>query len=47
MIKSYWIVVIVFVKVGVGWGGVGWGGKDDSVGWVIEVMVVVVGWKLL
>jgi hypothetical protein len=26
---------------------VGWGGKDDSVGWVIEVMVVVVGWKLL
>jgi hypothetical protein len=42
MIKSYWIVVIVFVKVGVGWGG-----KDDSVGWVIEVMVVVVGWKLL
>jgi hypothetical protein len=30
-----------------GRGGVGWGGKDDSVGWVIEVVVVVVGWKLL
>lgn len=30
MIKSYWIVAIVFVKVGVGWGDNG--GKDYSVG---------------